>query len=697
VDPFKAFTWNPVSGAQAYDLTVGATAGANDIFESDQILASKTATAVSGMLPNNTYYVRFWVQANNEWQWNDSVFQTGPLDPLPGRDLFYQTVQDLTAQVRQMTIDESDKPSPGSLLAAEVADRGYDTNADCVDYSIVLIDLLLKNRIGARRRNLTLNGTDTEAHTLVEYYDPFLAKWAVVDPNFGYLVFDDLIQQGESVEQVSQHVVQQDFGAIKLKFVTQNGADYLRDYYMDVLSLYLNPAAPGAPVAATVQNDPHAFLLPHEVSEVAGVPGFYLFEFTGTNDSIEVMNSQNGMITLTPISDTLWGEATFLYQGWQYTSSIPSGLRVYTFPRYWTQTSMLISPGDGEHVDPSTPVVFSWTKIPGAQAYYLCVGTQQGAKDVYDSGEVQSNWLSFQLQAGRQYYTRLWTKFDGVWSFRDTAFQTADSAATLLSPSNGASHADASRPIQLTWTALPDAVSYTLHVGTFFRGQDVYSGDTSNAALAIAFQPNARYYVELLTNKVNGSLSEVTTFRTVLTPAYLSYPTDGAVNVDPSRPVQLTWSGILNVQAYYVYVGTSLGARDVYDSAEIQTTAVSITANQNTQYYVRLWTKANGFWYFTDSTFRTGLQIAQLVAPSASALNVSPAVQFSWTNVPDAQTYYLYVGTNLGAKDAYDSGEILVMALTLSLKPNTDYYARLWTKKANAWYYVDGVFQTGSN
>src|SRR4051794_14561836 len=37
-----------------------------------------------------------------------------------------------------------------------------------------------------------------------------------------------------------------------------------------------------------------------------------------------------------------------------------------------------------------TSKAFSWTSVSGAQAYYLYVGTSQGAQDLVDSAEAQS-------------------------------------------------------------------------------------------------------------------------------------------------------------------------------------------------------------------------------------------------------------------------------------------------------------------
>src|SRR5437867_12628291 len=46
---------------------------------------------------------------------------------------------------------------------------------------------------------------------------------------------------------------------------------------------------------------------------------------------------------------------------------------------------------------------------------------------------------------------------------------------------------------------------------------------------------------------------------TISLTAAITYPTNGAVNADLSHPIQ--WSSVANVQAYYLYVGTTAGAK----------------------------------------------------------------------------------------------------------------------------------------
>ena len=62
-----------------------------------------------------------------------------------------------------------------------------------------------------------------------------------------------------------------------------------------------------------------------------------------------------------------------------------------------------------------------WKSVPNAQAYYLCVGSTVGAKDLIDTGEVQQTfYLARGLPFGQTMFVRLWTKLDDIWWYNDT-------------------------------------------------------------------------------------------------------------------------------------------------------------------------------------------------------------------------------------------------------------------------------------
>ena len=95
--------------------------------------------------------------------------------------------------------------------------------------------------------------------------------------------------------------------------------------------------------------------------------------------------------------------------------------------------------------------------------------------------------------------------------------------------------------------------------------------------------------------------------------ALLTFPQHVSTNADLTRPFQ--WTSVPNAQAYYLYVGTALGAKDLVNTGEIRQTSYLVGTPLPTgqTLYARIWTKIAGGWRYNDSSF-TALPIAQLTA-----------------------------------------------------------------------------------
>lgn len=175
--------------------------------------------------------------------------------------------------------------------------------------------------------------------------------------------------------------------------------------------------------------------------------------------------------------------------------------------------------------------------------------------------------------------------------------------------------------------------------------------------------------------------------------AHLSGPANNDV-VDSWGGVNFSWESVANAAAYKVQVGTSLAGNDVYDSGAVQTTTVTAPVQSSSSYYVRLSTQLGSQWYYDDTKFSTIPAISHLLMPANGATNVAPSpVNFTWTTVSGG-TYYLYVGTAPGLKDAYDSGELQSSSVSVPLSSGTRYYVQMWTELDSTWYHSDTSFQT---
>ncbi len=441
VDPFSTFTWTPlIMNPDFYELTIGTAPLGTDIYYSGPIPSNHTSIQPWGLRADGLkYYATLYTVTGgtNRIYYSAGIgFQTTNVASVVDRSTFYSMIESLTKQTSEMADGPGGPPRAGTVLFSVASERHSDPKpmgADCVDYSLALISLMLQKHISVRMRTGTLDGTGYEGHTMTEYWDPILQRWNLADATFGLVYFDDGTQQGQSMVDVNELVLAGNYRNVKQKFVSIWGDYVYRHYYMDPLSIYLNPVVPLGSRMDTIVNDPHPYLTPHTQSEVQGSTGVYVFEFTNSTDSAVLVDPHGyGSIKLTPVPSFLRGSPLFfsraygLSPNWSIESA-PSSMKVYTFPVIWTNTPTLLSPReDATDIDPSEDTFFQWTEMKGARAYSLKLGTSVGGNDQFDSNELSVTALHVQLNSNTKYYVRVEAKaIDGTWYYRDTGIQTA--------------------------------------------------------------------------------------------------------------------------------------------------------------------------------------------------------------------------------------------------------------------------------
>ncbi|PYR16295.1 MAG: hypothetical protein DMF98_28235 [Acidobacteria bacterium] len=175
------------------------------------------------------------------------------------------------------------------------------------------------------------------------------------------------------------------------------------------------------------------------------------------------------------------------------------------------------------------------------------------------------------------------------------------------------------------------------------------------------------------------------TFSAAPLAATLIYPGNGAVNVDRSRLA--TWTTLPNADGYHLYVGSTLGARNLLDCNETQGTSCALgNLPVGATLFARLYTRLGGVWRYADSTFTATPIAAELVHPLDGATNVDVAQPFQWTTAIGAEAYKLSIGSTPGGADIADSGETASTSyLATGLPSSGILYARVWTKLNGTW------------
>ena len=157
----------------------------------------------------------------------------------------------------------------------------------------------------------------------------------------------------------------------------------------------------------------------------------------------------------------------------------------------------------------------------------------------------------------------------------------------------------------------------------------------------------------------------------------------------------MQWTTVGGAQAYELYLGSTLGAKDFVDSDQIQQTsylAIGVPSVQTV--FARLWTEFGGIWRFSDSSFTTA-PVATLTFPVNDSTNVSMTLATEWTTVAGAKAYELYLGSTLGADDFIDSDQIQQTSyLARGVPPDQTVFARIWTEFGGVWRFSDSSFTT---
>lgn len=452
------------------------------------------------------------------------------------------------------------------------------------------------------------------------------------------------------------------------------------------------PAAGTAQFTVTTDADGRLSSQVLQWSNAAGAQAYYLRVGTtsGGKDAVDSGEIQGTSYTLPalPFDRTYYARIfTKSADVWTYSELAFKVARL-------SAPARMIAPVDGQG-EVTSADVFRWEAVAHAQAYYLTVGTRSGGRDIIDSGETMRTWwTTSSLPAGRRLYARIMTKIAGNWYANDIEFGSA-AKSVLVYPYNTAS--DTSAYETFVWTGVTDAQAYHLYVGTAPGAGDIAdTGETKATTFQVnGLQPGQTLYARVYTLLKGVWEVDSVTFTTSLS-ARFTKPMAGDGS-DLGQGIQ--WTTILGADSYYLRVGSGPGLKDFLDSGEVVRNdyeTPSLPAGK--EVFARIYTKYGGQWRQRDASMT--LAGAALTSPSPDALNgtakVDPLGQlFTWTTISNAEAYYLYIGSEPGAKNLLDTGEIQgTTYLVKNLPVGQRIYVSIWTKANGVWNGTSSTFVT---
>jgi hypothetical protein len=321
------------------------------------------------------------------------------------------------------------------------------------------------------------------------------------------------------------------------------------------------------------------------------------------------------------------------------------------------------------------PATFTWSSVPRAQAYYLYLGTQPGAKDLVNTGEIQTLSYTAAALSGSTVYGRIWAKVDSIWRFSDCTFTLPPPAAsTFTAPSAGAQITG--NPASFSWTSVSGALAYYLYVGTAPGLKDVVdTGEINQTAYAATLPAGRHLYARIHTKFSDRWLSRDVDFTTAAAPpASLLQPANGAIT--SGAQVTFSWTSSSGALAYYLYVGTAPGLKDVVDTGEISATTITRPVPEGRQLFARIYTKFVDHWESRDSQFRTA-SVVSWTWPRDGASSVPSPATFRWTPVQGA-TYDVSIGTVAGGNDVLQAQGLSAATMGgVTLPAHTQLFGRI--------------------
>jgi hypothetical protein len=288
----------------------------------------------------------------------------------------------------------------------------------------------------------------------------------------------------------------------------------------------------------------------------------------------------------------------------------------------------LSSPTCGSTLSGSAATL-SWTDNgAGFTDWWLYLGSSQGANNLLDSGDLRTTTTSVSdlPTDGETIYVRLWYRILGrAWHFHDCTVTAATlPPPALTSPSCGSSLTGTS--VIFNWADNGTAVTgWWLYVGTSRGGRDLLDSGflgVATRALSISGLPGdgRTVYVRLWyrTPEAVWRMQDCT-FSAVNLPApTITSPTCGSSLTASAVTFVWTDAGHTPV-AWWLYVGSSTGANDLFDSGRLAASARSVTASSlptnGRSLHVRLFFLSGPTWSHSDCTFTA-------FAPKPSSLGV---------------------------------------------------------------------------
>jgi hypothetical protein len=212
---------------------------------------------------------------------------------------------------------------------------------------------------------------------------------------------------------------------------------------------------------------------------------------------------------------------------------------------------------------------------------------------------------------GEKLYVRLYSLINGAWQSTDYTYVANGSpiAAALTTPTPNTSTALTGSSVAFAWNPGNTATHFELYVGTTGPGSsNLYnSGNVTATTETVSNLPNndSTVYVRLY-SLINGAWqytnytyvsAGATTLAALTTPPPNSQFTGSTVTFN--------WTPGNSATHFQLYLGTSTGSSNLYNSGNVTATTETVNGlpNNGEKIYARIYSLINGAWQYANYTY----------------------------------------------------------------------------------------------
>ncbi|MGO3707725.1 T9SS type B sorting domain-containing protein [Mesonia hippocampi] len=250
----------------------------------------------------------------------------------------------------------------------------------------------------------------------------------------------------------------------------------------------------------------------------------------------------------------------------------------------------------------------TWNAVADADGYSISLGTSVGANNILNNLDV-GNTTTYTPANSFPQNTTIFVNIIPYNSAGNASTCTEESftTETIITPPNCTTianplNADTNVAVNtnITWNAVANADGYSISLGTSAGANDILNnldvGNTTSYTPANSFPQNTTIFVSIIPYNSAGNASACTeesfTTETIIIPpncTNIASPLNADTNVAVNTGI--TWNAVADADGYSISLGTSAGANDIVNNLDVGNTTSYTPANsfpQNTTIFVSI-------------------------------------------------------------------------------------------------------------